>query len=71
MTDKFTWKPGDVRMNVPRQCSNCTHLRDGKLWTCDAFPRGIPAAILTNQFDHTKAFPGDHGIRFEPKEVGS
>jgi hypothetical protein len=33
---------------------------------CEAFPEGIPDKI-TEGFDHTKSFRGDHGIRFEPR----
>jgi len=50
---------------MPLQCAECKHYLD-KL-KCKAFPNGIPTKILTNQFDHTKPYPGDHGIRFEPK----
>lgn len=32
--------------------------------TCDAFPNGIPAAIIEGG-DHRKAWPGDNGIQFE------
>lgn len=35
-------------------------------WTCDAFPAGIPAPITANRRDHRKAYPGDHGLRFDP-----
>jgi len=39
---------------------------------CDAFPRIIPTDILFGGFDHTRPFPGDHGIQFEPiKEPAS
>lgn len=34
---------------------------------CDAFPDGIPRAIFFEYFDHRKPYPGDRGIRFEPK----
>jgi hypothetical protein len=63
---KFVSARGDLNRVVPLQCSRCLHLRDHQLWTCDAFPNGIPALILTNSFDHRNAYPGDHGIRFEP-----
>ena len=33
---------------------------------CDAFPDGIPDAISEDRNRHTSAFPGDHGIQFEP-----
>lgn len=31
---------------------------------CQAFPGGIPDAILVNGFDHRKPYPHDMGIRF-------
>ena len=34
--------------------------------TCDAFPMGIPTAILTGEFVHTKAMDGDRGLLFKP-----
>lgn len=44
----------------------CKHLKDQ--WTCEAFPDGIPDKILTWEWIHTKPYPRDHGIRFEPME---
>jgi hypothetical protein len=37
---------------------------------CKAFPPPdfIPFEIWDMGIDHTKPFPGDHGIRFEPIE---
>lgn len=38
---------------------------------CDAFPapQVIPLELqIEGDFDHTKPFPGDGGIRFEPLE---
>jgi len=32
---------------------------------CEAFPDGIPDEIAYGDVDHTKPYPGDHGIRFE------
>jgi len=34
--------------------------------TCDAYPDGIPDAILFGDSDHKTPYPGDHGITFEP-----
>ena len=36
-----------------------------KLFTCKAFPNGIPDVILESKFMHTKPYKGDHGIQFE------
>lgn len=44
-------------------CSYCVHAMGRRV--CEAYPDGIPAAIWEGRNDHTKPFPGDHGIRFE------
>jgi hypothetical protein len=36
--------------------------------TCDAYPDGIPPAILSWEHDHRAPFPGDKGILFEPRD---
>lgn len=51
-------------------CHGCSHLREATSLedrgaTCDAFPEGIPEAILQGGFDHREPFPGDGGVRFE------
>ena len=38
----------------------------GEHIACEAFPDGIPQDILGAENDHTEAFRGDHGVRFEP-----
>ena len=36
--------------------------------TCDAFPQGIPEAILGTQVDHRRPYAGDGGLRFVPQD---
>ena len=48
------------------QCLECTHYM-GEI-QCDAFPDGIPEAIITGDYDHAEPYPGDNGIQFEPME---
>jgi hypothetical protein len=48
-------------------CLDCKHLSAGDEMTCAAFPDGIPTPILVMTHDHHEPYPGDHGIRFEPK----
>ena len=61
----------DVILNPT--CFYCKHLRDFEpgrgFFTCRAFPRGIPQEIVTWKVDHTKPYPGDHGIQYEPNDV--
>jgi len=45
------------------QCAFCVH--DHINGGCDAFPKGVPLVILTNEHDHHKPFEGDNGILFE------
>jgi hypothetical protein len=47
-------------------CNRCLHYRANTV-TCAAFPKGVPTIILLGKFIHTEPFPGDQGIRFEPK----
>ena len=51
----------------PPACVVCKHFhkKDMKKNSCDAFPDGIPREIFFEFYDHTKAYPGDNGIRFE------
>jgi hypothetical protein len=58
--------------NTP-QCYACVHLdREASFnpMRCDAFPDGIPVPIQANKHDHSKPYPGDHGIRFEQIRPG-
>ena len=58
----------DILIDHPPQCLFCQHYE--KALFCDAFPDGIPEAILTGEHDHTDQYPGDNGIRFEPIDKG-
>jgi len=53
---------------ITAQCFNCTRFRgntDDGVLHCDAFPNGIPAEILTGEFDHREPHEGDNGLRFD------
>jgi hypothetical protein len=64
MSDKFVSGPDDV---VFSQCVYCARRTGATPDGCDAFPAGIPEAILSNEADHRRPIVGDHGIRFEPR----
>ena len=52
------------------QCILCANYRSDKYGlVCEAYPNGIPNAIINGEHDHTKPYPGDNGIRFEPIEA--
>jgi hypothetical protein len=55
------------------QCYACVHFdRDApsREFRCDAFPDGIPVPIQSNKHDHSKPYPGDHGILYEQIRPG-
>ncbi|MRS12161.1 MAG: hypothetical protein EG823_03710 [Actinobacteria bacterium] len=58
----------DDRVTFSEVCSRCVHFSPivGLEWHCDAFDR-VPDAIWDGKNDHTAEYPGDHGIRFEPR----
>jgi len=45
----------------------CDYCRHAEGPACRAFPDGIPRAILSGEYDHRREYPGDGGVRFEPK----
>lgn len=50
---------------VHSQCGDCAHFyADG---ICDAFPDAIPVKLVLNQHDHRHPYPGDNGIRWQPR----
>jgi hypothetical protein len=52
---------------IPTQCRACARLRKGAL-ACEAFPGGIPNAIVQYGGDHRVARKGDQGLRFQLAE---
>lgn len=56
---------------ISRVCSMCQNLDDSNpiARQCSAFPDGIPLEIWNAENDHTSAYPGDNGIRFEPIQI--
>ena len=56
-----------IPVNAARQCATCKNHIKGT-WTCKAFPNWIPGEITKGKFDHTESYPGDNGIRYDPKD---
>jgi hypothetical protein len=53
----------DMPFTMSTQCGTCKHITEAL--KCEAFPNGIPKAILEGEFDHTQPYPGDNGILYE------
>lgn len=53
---------------VTSQCLACKRLAGGAAWKCEAFPGGIPDAIVANGDDHRDRIDGDHGLTFDPRD---
>ena len=73
MSSKTTTSNGrNLHIITPPICVDCQRLhrrppagRQGLF--CDAFPDGIPEAIVTTRVDHRKPFTGDHDLQFLAK----
>lgn len=55
--------------SVHFRCGGCRRLNPGSYrlgYTCEAFPKGIPKAIVFGEHDHTKPYRGDGGKSYEP-----
>jgi hypothetical protein len=66
---RFVGEPSHTSLS---QCIFCINKdRDSRVEsgaaTCAAFPQGIPRPILSNDYDHRVAYPGDGGVRFEAR----
>lgn len=58
-------------MTIDPICFYCRRLFEGSGRTavglsCEAFPDGIPRAILMMDHDHHRPYPGDGGLLFSP-----
>jgi len=54
-------------MTTDTSCLNCKHLHKD-LYTCDAFPKGIPIEIVSGELSHFSEIDGDNGYQFQPIE---
>lgn len=53
--------------SLKTSCYDCVHFLSAKAGKCSAFPAQIPEKIWSGKSLHREPFPGDHGIRFEPR----
>ena len=51
-------------------CGVCRRF-DAALWTCDAYPEGVPNALILAGADHRLPLPGDSGLTFQPNDEGA
>lgn len=57
-----------MTLERPPICVYCRHLVRPINWDkprCEAFPGGIPQAIIENERDHREPYQGDDGVRFD------
>lgn len=54
----------EVPVGTGLDCYFCKNIKNHRV--CKAFGR-VPDDIWYGKVDHTKPYPGDNGIRFEPK----
>ncbi len=48
-------------------CYDCVHFIGAVAGRCDAFPDQIPEKMWSGKSRHCEPFPGDRGVRFEPR----
>ena len=65
--ERFVNDGEDIKQVKP-DCDFCKHLHKDGL-TCDAFPDGIPDAIRVGWKSHREPVDGDHGIKYEFRDV--
>lgn len=63
----FKADPDDNISGPPGQCTRCMWRIQGTM-NCEAYPKGIPLALLTDAWDHKAEFPGDEGLRYTPAQ---
>jgi hypothetical protein len=49
-------------------CYRCKWFDGSDVWTCKAYPEGIPDEIIFSGVDHRKPYKGDYGTYFEPSD---
>lgn len=47
-------------------CFECQRLNGTVPMECEAYPTGIPQAILMSEVDHHNPYEGDHGLQYLP-----